>query len=48
MVRAIEAEYLLDYEAAEEDANKDGIEAFLQDAQNTDLFPEDKDINTLF
>lgn len=41
MVRAIEAEYLLSYENVEQEENKDGIDAFLEDCSATDLFPED-------
>lgn len=37
MSRAIEAEYLLNYD--NENEHKDGIEAFLQDIPSTQLFP---------
>ena len=35
MVRAIEAEYLLNYEDPNDENNNNGIEAFLQDSSST-------------
>lgn len=46
MARAIEAEYVMDYDKGEE-VNKDEIEAFLHHSASTGLFPEDSSIETL-